>query len=241
MATLEQLTAMDRYLSNAECGVRSAESAKEECGVQSAECGVGSEELRRAELAGAADGSAESDAGYRILDAGQKCEPASTQFPQPAAGFKATIEVDLASGHFSMHFRPADEAGGRSGTGQAAPAGPREPGPEERSIAAKVLQLLHALDPDKHLRKAQPLKVFLLRYRQNLSRREIARTCECDKSLVALRLRAIRDKLPWEPRLLRELSAVVEAMEAALEDSRARRIYRKGAVYGEEDDGENSD
>lgn len=198
MATLEQLTAMDRYLSG--------------------------EPLPHTQ-----PGPLPSH------------EPASSQFSPPADGFRTTIEGDLASGHFSMHFRPADEADARSEAGRAAPAGPREPGPEERSIAAKVLALLKALDPDKRLRKAQPLKVFLLRYGQNLSHREIARTCECHKSLVALRLRAIKDKLPWEPRLLRELSALVEEMEAALEDSRARRIYRKGAVYGEEDDGENSD
>ncbi len=105
------------------------------------------------------------------------------------------------------------------------------------SLAAKVFELLTALDPDSRLRKAPPIKVFLLRFRQNLSRAEIARICRCDKSLVAVRLKTIQDKLPWRPQQLRELSAQVEAMQDAISDSRARRIYRKGAASGDEDDG----
>ena len=116
-----------------------------------------------------------------------------------------------------------------------------EPGPADVSLAAKVFQLLTALDPDNRLRKAPPIKVFLLRYRQNLSRSEIARTCHCDKSLVALRLKTLRDKLPWKPEQLRELSAQVEAMQAAVSDSRGRSIYRKGAVYGDADGEEGFD
>jgi hypothetical protein len=108
------------------------------------------------------------------------------------------------------------------------------------SLAAKVLELLTALDPGNRLRKAPPIRVFLLRFRQNLSRAEIARACECSRTLVAERLRSIREKLPWQPRQLSELSGQVEAMEEAVSDSRARRIYRKGAVYGgeEEEEGE---
>jgi hypothetical protein len=117
------------------------------------------------------------------------------------------------------------------------------PGPESEnlSLAAKVFQLLTALDPENRLRKAPPIKVFLLRYRQNLSRSEIARICHCDKSLVALRLKALQDKLPWRPQQLRELSAQVEAMQAAVSDSRARSIYRKGAVSGDEEGQEGFD
>ena len=67
-------------------------------------------------------------------------------------------------------------------------------------MAAKLLQLLTALDPDKRLRKAQPLKVFLLRFRQDFSRSQTAITCECSESLVAKRLSAILARLPWQPR-----------------------------------------
>ncbi len=106
---------------------------------------------------------------------------------------------------------------------------------ETLSIAAKVFELLTALDPENRLRKAPPIKVFLLRFRQNLSRSAIARICGCDRSLVALRLKTLQERLPWQPQQLRELSAQVEAMHDAVRDSRARSIYRKGAVYGDEE------
>jgi hypothetical protein len=118
--------------------------------------------------------------------------------------------------------------------GQTRPPELSEPDEPILSLAAKVFELLTALDPDNRLRKAPPIKVFLLRFRQNLSGFEIARVCRCDKSLVALRLKTIRSKLPWQPRQLREMSAHVEAMQDAVTDSRARRIYRKGALSGDE-------
>jgi len=82
--------------------------------------------------------------------------------------------------------------------------------------------LLTALDPDNHLRKAPPMKVFLLRYRQNRSLSEIARICDCGKSLVALRLKTLQEKLPWQPQQLRELSAHIEATRGILTKVSAR-------------------
>ncbi len=111
-----------------------------------------------------------------------------------------------------------------------------EAGDSGSGVAAKVFQLLSALDPDKRLRRAPPIKVFLLRYRENYSLADIARACGCAKSLVKLRLKTLREALPWKPQQLRELSAQVAAMQEALTDSRARNIYRKGAVHGDEDD-----
>jgi hypothetical protein len=131
-------------------------------------------------------------------------------------------------------------AGSRAPAQQLLPADATpapEPAPANVSLAARVFQLLSALDPDNRVRKAPPIKVFLLRFRKNLSRSEIARICHCDKSLVALRLKTIQDKLPWKPQQLRELSAQVEAMQDAVSDSRARSIYWKGAVSGDEDAG----
>jgi hypothetical protein len=117
---------------------------------------------------------------------------------------------------------------------------PSQPDEPNLSLAAKVFQLLTALDPDSRLRKAPPIKVFLLRFRQNRSRSEIARICRCGKSLVALRLSTIQQRLPWKPQQLQELSAHVEAMQDAVTDSRARSIYRKGAIYGGEGGDEES-
>ena len=47
------------------------------------------------------------------------------------------------------------------------PPEPSQPDEPNLSLAAKVFQLLTALDPDNRLRKAPPIKVFLLRFRQN--------------------------------------------------------------------------
>jgi hypothetical protein len=130
---------------------------------------------------------------------------------------------------------PASEAG------QAPLPEPSQPGEPNLSLAAKVFELLTALDPGNRLRKAPPIKVFLLHFRQNLSRSQAARVCRCSRTLVAERLRSIREKLPWQPHQLRQLSAQVEAMQDALTDSRARRVYRKGAVYGDEEGDEGSE
>ena len=128
-----------------------------------------------------------------------------------------------------------------SETSQAVPPKPSEPDGPNLSLAAKVLELLTALDPDNRLRKAPPIKVFNLYYRQRLGAAEIARKCDCDRSLIYDRLAAIQQKVPWTPEQLREVSPHVEAMQDAVRDSRARRICRKGAAYGDEEDGGESD
>ncbi len=152
--------------------------------------------------------------------------------------FQATPE-ELAALERFLAGKPLPGARHRlpSATGATGAPSPQvtEPDQEALSVAAKVFELLKALDPDNRLRKAPPIKVFLLRFRQNLSLSQIARACDCGRSLIALRLKTIQQKLPWHPRQLRELSAQVEAMQDAVSDSRARRIYRKGAVYGDEE------
>ena len=125
--------------------------------------------------------------------------------------------------------------------GQAVPPALPEPDAAERSIAAKVFELLTALDPDNRLRKAPPIKVFNLYYRQRLEPAEIARICKCHRSLIFDRLAAIQNKLPWTPQQLQDLSPQVEAMQRALIDSRAKDIHRKSAVYGGESDDAESD
>ncbi len=150
----------------------------------------------------------------------------------------ATLEQQAAMEHF-LEGQALPERQQRpplaEGAGQGAPPEPSQRDEPNLSMAVKVLELLSALDPDKRLRKAPLIKVFLLRFRQNRSRSAIAAVCGCSESLVAIRLRAIEAKLPWHPEQLRELSAHVEAMEDAISDSRARRIYRRGAVCGDED------
>jgi hypothetical protein len=158
-----------------------------------------------------------------------QCQRSNRQCRLLAGALNAAIEGDPATGHFCIRVAPANE-------GSQPPSPPStEPNHETLSLAAKVFQLLTALDHGSRLRKASPFKVFMLRYRQNFLRSEIARTCHCDKSLVALRLETLQETLPWQPQQLRELSAHVEAMQDAVNDSRATRIYRKSAVYGDEE------
>jgi hypothetical protein len=159
-----------------------------------------------------------------------QCRPVTSQSSRAAAGFVATIEGHPTSGHFCIRVAPANEPS------QKASPEDVEPTKETLSLAAKVFELLSALDPGKRIRKAPPITVFLLRYLQNYSLADIARGCGCAKSLVKLRLKALGEALPWKPQQLRELSAHVGAMQDALTDSRARSIYRRGAVHGDEED-----
>jgi len=141
-------------------------------------------------------------------------------------------EITRRVGARGLQTTPADEA---------ADAEPAEPSPAGRALAAKVFELLTALDPDRRLRKAPPIKVFNLYYRQRLRPAEIARRCGCGRSLIFTRLAGIRKQLRWSPQQLHEVSPHVEAMEESLTDSRAEEIYRKGAVYGDEEEDQDGD
>lgn len=188
-------------------------------GARSAQAG----ERSGGKLAGS-EGGAAGASGADGLGGGPECEVRA-----------ALCEDPMADGQCLRSGRECRLVGGKAEMlkAETLKAEVEEPSP---SLAAKVFELL-TVDPDSRLRKAPPIKVFLLRFRQNLSRAEIAHICRCDKSLVAVRLKTIQEKLPWRPQQLRELSAHVEAMQDAISDSRARRIYRKGAASGDEDDG----
>jgi hypothetical protein len=141
---------------------------------------------------------------------------------------RASVEGDPSSGNFCIRVAPANEAS------PGAVPEPIEPSRETLSLAGKVFELLTALDAGGRIRKAPPIKVFNLYYRQGLQPGEIARKCGCDPSVVFDRLKAIKKHLPWTPEQLREVSSQVEAMEDAVRDSRAKDIYLKGAFSGDE-------
>jgi len=156
--------------------------------------------------------------------------PDTLYFPALAATFRDHPMKLVA-------YVPPFIAAGSQGSALSVPladdSAPPEPDQESRGIAAKVFELLTALDPDKRLRKAPPIKVFNLYYRQRLEPADIARICKCHRSLIFHRLAAIQAKLPWTPQQLRELSPQVEAMHDALTYSQAKDIHRKSAVYGD--------
>ena len=148
-------------------------------------------------------------------------------------GELAGVRKDFAD--WQKNLGPANEAS------QAALPEPPQPDEPNLSLAAKVFELLTALDPGNRLRKAPPIKVFNLYYRQRLGAAEIARKCNCNGSLIYDRLAAIQAKVPWTPQQLQDVSPHVEAMQESLTDSRAKGIYRKGAAYGGEDDNQVGD
>ena len=103
----------------------------------------------------------------------------------------------------------------------------------EEGAARGAFALVRALDAEQPARKASLYTVFRLYCVEGLTVEQVARQCRCARSLVFLRLRALRRKLGTEPRHLRQYSGYFERIEESLTDTRARRVYRPGAVYGE--------
>ena len=68
-----------------------------------------------------------------------------------------------------------------------------------------------------------------------MSPTKIARTLRCGLSTVQRRLRLLRRKLGRNLAELRALASQFQSIEDSLTDSRARRIYRKGATQSGED------
>ncbi len=110
--------------------------------------------------------------------------------------------------------------------------------PVQEDAAQRAFALVKTLDAGCHLRKAPLLKVFRLYCIEALSANEVARRCHCARALVFDRLKLLRQKTGLSPTNFRRYSAQFEKVSEAMSDPRARRIYRKGAIYG---DGEDSD
>ena len=118
--------------------------------------------------------------------------------PSPSETLPVTVEAITITSHgIPYRTERTTLAARRVGAGQTTPS-PAPPAPDqaERRLAAKVFALLTALDPDKRLRKAPPIKVFNLYYRQRLEPAEIARICRCDRSLIFHRLAAFKRTSP---------------------------------------------
>jgi hypothetical protein len=111
---------------------------------------------------------------------------------------------------------------------------PSSPEPLAEEQARTALALVRTLDTELRARKAPVYSVFRLYCVEGLTAEEIARKCHCARALVYFRLEWLRQKLGRDPAELRQYSAHFERMEASLSDPRARRIYRKGAVYGDD-------
>jgi hypothetical protein len=104
------------------------------------------------------------------------------------------------------------------------------------STAQKAFALVKALDSEQPSSKASLYTVFRLYCMEGLNAVQVARKCGCARSLVFLRLEALRRKLGTHPRTLRQYSGHFERIEESLSEPRARRVHRKTAVYGEEEE-----
>jgi hypothetical protein len=113
------------------------------------------------------------------------------------------------------------------------------PQPKEavaETTARKAFALVKALDSEQTAGKASLYTVFRLYCMEGLNAVQVARKCGCARSLVFLRLEALRRKLGVHPRTLRQYSGHFESIEESLADPRARHVHRKTAMYGEEEE-----
>ncbi len=118
---------------------------------------------------------------------------------------------------------------------------PGASGPAPEEVARQVFAMVKALDTERVVRKAPVLTVFRLYFAEGLSRAEVAKRCGCVASLITDRLKQIERRLGKTRDQLRVISPQFEKIEDSLSDSRARRIYRKVAAYGDSEDGDEED
>ena len=104
--------------------------------------------------------------------------------------------------------------------------------------AVRVFALMKSLDDGDRKRKAPLGRVFHLLVLEGLSQGAVAVKCGCSPGLVSLRATAIRRIMKRPVAELRALASRLGEMESSVEDSRARKIHRRGLTddTGMEDD-----
>jgi len=112
----------------------------------------------------------------------------------------------------------------------------RDDGASE-SEATRVFALMKSLDAGERTRKAPLDRVFRLLVLEGHSQETVAVKCQCSPGLVSLRVAEIERRMGRPVMELRALASQLGAMNASVEDSRARTIYRRGLT----DDTESED
>jgi hypothetical protein len=111
----------------------------------------------------------------------------------------------------------------------------------EEDLAHRAVALARNLECDARLKPPTILTVFQLYCMEGVSVSVIAQRCRVSKSVVARRLRLLRDRLGMDPARLRLLSSHLEQVEGSHQDFRARRIHPRSLLDeepAEEDDEE---
>jgi len=108
---------------------------------------------------------------------------------------------------------------------------PREP--VAGDVARRAFGLLQKLDASGKSEPPSVLTVFRLFCVEERSVAQVARVCHCSEPTVRRRLKLIEAKTGTAPEALRKLSSHLEPLRREFEDSRAQRVFRKGAGEGE--------
>jgi hypothetical protein len=111
---------------------------------------------------------------------------------------------------------------------------PDPSGSVSEEIALQLIALVKSLAAKYDFRKAPLYIVFMLYCAEGWTVKQIARECKCSRSLVFDRLKLLHRKLGRHPAELRQYSAHFEKIERSLSDPRARRIHRKRAINGDD-------
>jgi hypothetical protein len=115
---------------------------------------------------------------------------------------------------------------------------PDPSGSVSEEIARQLIALVKALAVKYRFRKAPLYIVFLLYCADGRTVNQIARDCHCDPSLIFSRLKLLHRKLGRHPAELRQYSDHLDKVAASLSDPRARRIHRKRAINGDDQEGD---
>jgi hypothetical protein len=97
-------------------------------------------------------------------------------------------------------------------------------------LVRQLFEVVKRFQGNNPYETAPLLTVFIHYCMEAKSAAEIARECDCSKSLVILRLKQLREVLQRDPAELRPYSSHTERAEEALSDSRARHIHRQSAL-----------
>lgn len=141
---------------------------------------------------------------------------------------------DLAS-HVQLQPDGSLRAVRRAGELFATFVTPRDDGASE-SEATRVFALMKSLESGERTRKAPLNRVFRMLVLEGHSQETVAVKCQCSPALVSLRVTEIERRMGRPVAELRALASQLGAMDASVEDSRARTIYRRGLADDTESD-----
>ena len=106
----------------------------------------------------------------------------------------------------------------------------RVPSDDEMNIVGAALALAEKLDAKPRLKAPTHLTVFRLYCVKELSVSQIAKKCGCSHGTVMNRKRSLETMLESSLESFCQQSGLLDSMSKAMEDGRARKIYRRGMV-----------